>query len=123
MDTERIQEITRIQKTQFHTEKLNPSKDEDTTPQDKLTEQSKEGISDSPKKKLPTTKLPRCQLTSCNKKIGYTGYPCHCRQTFCATHRFAKEHGCSYDYKQTERALLEKKNGSTGLAYTKVTKI
>jgi len=110
MDTERIQGTTLNLQNNFQNKKeiINPAKEDST--KEKLTK-AIENVS-SEKTKLPTTKLPRCDLKSCNKKIGYTGYPCHCGQTFCATHRFAKEHGCTHDYKQTERAILEKRNGN-----------
>uniref|UniRef100_A0A6B2LSH4 AN1-type domain-containing protein n=1 Tax=Arcella intermedia TaxID=1963864 RepID=A0A6B2LSH4_9EUKA len=71
---------------------------------------------------LKKLKLPRCNLGSCNKRIGYTGYTCHCGSTFCATHRYAKEHNCTFDYKTLGRQELAKRNnGSAG--FSKITKI
>jgi len=119
MDTERIHDIS----INFDKEKINQKQTGTGLVEDKLVDSTSKPNSSAQEVKLPTTKLPRCQLKSCNKRIGYTGYPCHCGQTFCATHRFAKEHNCTHDYKITERAQLAKKNGNVGLEHPKVTKI
>lgn len=39
----------------------------------------------------------RCH--TCKVKIGVVGFPCRCGGSFCATHRYANEHNCSFDYK------------------------
>lgn len=33
-----------------------------------------------------------------------------CGNTFCATHRYAEVHGCTYDYKNEGRKLIEQNN-------------
>uniref|UniRef100_A0A6B2LTE6 AN1-type domain-containing protein n=1 Tax=Arcella intermedia TaxID=1963864 RepID=A0A6B2LTE6_9EUKA len=71
---------------------------------------------------LKKLKLPRCQLGSCNKRIGYTGYTCHCGSTFCATHRYAKEHNCTFDYKTTGRQELAKRNNNSA-GFSKIIKL
>ena len=119
MDTERIHDIS----INFDKEKINQKQTGTGLVEEKSIDSTSKPNSSAQEVKLPTTKLPRCQLKSCNKRIGYTGYPCHCGLTFCATHRFAKEHNCNHDYKNTERAHLAKKNGITGLGTPKVTKI
>jgi len=119
METERNTSI----EINFDKEKINQKQTGTGLVEEKPVDSNSKPNSSALEVKLPTTKLPRCELKSCNKKIGYTGYPCHCGHTFCATHRFAKEHNCTHDYKNTEREQLAKKNGRTGLGTPKVTKI
>jgi len=57
-------------------------------------------------------KRPRCAHPECKKLIGYIGYTCRCDKTFCAFHRFAKEHNCTFDFKTLERENLAKRNGA-----------
>lgn len=45
---------------------------------------------------------------NCRKKTGLTGFECRCGYTFCATHRYADQHACSFDFKAADRAVLEK---------------
>ncbi|GBN43962.1 AN1-type zinc finger protein 4 [Araneus ventricosus] len=64
-------------------------------------------------KKLPLIKgkkkSKRCSL--CSKKTGLaTSYTCRCGKNFCATHRYAEVHHCSYDYKTEGRRLLQLNN-------------
>jgi len=98
MDTERIADIT----INFDKEKINPQQNANVVEEKQLEE--KKSTTATPEPKLPIAKLPRCQLKSCNKKIGYTGYSCHCGLTFCAIHRFPKEHACSHDYKKNRKS-------------------
>jgi hypothetical protein len=58
------------------------------------------------------TKRPRCDHPDCRKLIGYMGYTCRCGQTYCALHKYAKEHNCTFDFKTLERENLARKNGS-----------
>ncbi|NXI37675.1 ZFAN4 protein, partial [Galbula dea] len=47
----------------------------------------------------------------CGKKTGLTSsYECRCGNNFCATHRYAETHTCSYDYKSAGRRCLQKTN-------------
>uniref|UniRef100_A0A182NLI2 AN1-type domain-containing protein n=1 Tax=Anopheles dirus TaxID=7168 RepID=A0A182NLI2_9DIPT len=67
-----------------------------TAPQHHTTEQIKS-------KKL------RC--AQCNKKLGVIMImKCHCEKIFCAQHRYAEAHNCSYDFKVEGRKVLEKNN-------------
>lgn len=44
----------------------------------------------------------------CGKKTGLaTSFDCRCGQNFCASHRYAETHACSYDYKSSGRRLLQ----------------
>ncbi|KAG9485109.1 hypothetical protein GDO78_008288 [Eleutherodactylus coqui] len=58
-------------------------------------------------KKKTTTK--HCFL--CGKKTGLaTSYECRCGNNFCATHRYAETHSCTYDYKTAGRRYLQESN-------------
>ncbi|XP_063289685.1 AN1-type zinc finger protein 4 [Pelobates fuscus] len=44
----------------------------------------------------------------CRKKTGLaTSFDCRCGNNFCATHRYAETHNCSYDYKTAGRQYLQ----------------
>lgn len=66
-----------------------------------------------PPVKTPTgskkTSSKHCFL--CGKKTGLaTSYECRCGQNFCATHRYAETHECTYDYKSAGRRFLQETN-------------
>ncbi|XP_047558962.1 AN1-type zinc finger protein 4 isoform X2 [Lutra lutra] len=47
----------------------------------------------------------------CGKKTGLaTSYDCRCGNNFCASHRYAETHGCTYDYKSAGRRYLQEAN-------------
>ncbi|XP_066205725.1 AN1-type zinc finger protein 4 isoform X1 [Saccopteryx leptura] len=47
----------------------------------------------------------------CGKKTGLaTSYKCRCGNNFCASHRYAETHGCTYDYKSAGRRYLQEAN-------------
>lgn len=46
----------------------------------------------------------------CNKKVGLTGFKCRCGYVYCATHRYAEKHNCSFDYKTVGRQTLATNN-------------
>nr|XP_012420785.1 PREDICTED: AN1-type zinc finger protein 4 isoform X2 [Odobenus rosmarus divergens] len=47
----------------------------------------------------------------CGKKTGLaTSYKCRCGNNFCASHRYAETHSCTYDYKNAGRRYLEEAN-------------
>eukprot|EP00257_Ricinus_communis_P020027 XP_015579171.1 putative zinc finger A20 and AN1 domain-containing stress-associated protein 8 [Ricinus communis] len=58
-------------------------------------------------KSVPVAKN-RCE--SCNKKVGVTGFACRCGKVLCGTHRYPKEHCCTFDFKRADRDLLVKQN-------------
>ena len=39
-----------------------------------------------------------------------TGFHCRCGNQFCALHRYADQHSCSFDYKTAGREELERKH-------------
>lgn len=58
--------------------------------------------------KKPPQKL-RC--VQCNKKLGVIMVmKCHCQKVFCAQHRYAEAHNCSYDFKQEGKQILAREN-------------
>lgn len=51
----------------------------------------------------------RC--AKCNKKLGIIMImKCHCGLFFCAQHRYAEAHDCSYDFKEEGKRILTKEN-------------
>nr|XP_023419243.1 AN1-type zinc finger protein 4 [Cavia porcellus] len=47
----------------------------------------------------------------CGKKTGLaTSYECRCGNNFCASHRYAETHSCTYDYKSAGRRFLQEAN-------------
>ncbi|KAJ0004786.1 hypothetical protein NQD34_011000 [Periophthalmus magnuspinnatus] len=61
------------------------------------------------KKKTSSSSSKHC--FHCGKKTGLaTSFECRCGQNFCATHRYAETHSCSYDYKSAGRRILQETN-------------
>ena len=61
--------------------------------------------------KRKRTPKPRCGHPECKKRLNITnGFPCRCQRVFCAKHRHPELHGCTFDYKEEGRRLLEKAN-------------
>ncbi|KAM4702923.1 AN1-type zinc finger protein 4 [Rhinophrynus dorsalis] len=53
--------------------------------------------------------LKHCLL--CGKKTGLaTSFTCRCGNNYCASHRYAETHNCTFDYKTTGRRCLEDAN-------------
>ncbi|CAM9849749.1 unnamed protein product [Chrysoparadoxa australica] len=50
----------------------------------------------------------RKRCFTCNKKVGYTGLECKCKLVFCSNHRYPDQHGCTFDFKTSDRANLKK---------------
>ncbi|XP_062319297.1 AN1-type zinc finger protein 4 [Osmerus eperlanus] len=72
----------------------------------------------TPSYHLPPVKAPLCGKKKnfkhcflCGKKTGLANsYECRCGNNFCATHRYAETHDCTYDYKSTGRRFLQETN-------------
>ncbi|XP_055542119.1 uncharacterized protein LOC129727887 [Wyeomyia smithii] len=61
-----------------------------------------------PAEPLKSKKL-RC--AQCNRKLGVIMIMrCHCEKIFCAQHRYAEAHNCSYDFKLNGKKILEREN-------------
>ena len=52
----------------------------------------------------------RNRCFSCNKKVGLLGFECRCGYTYCAGHRHAQDHTCTFDYAAFDRERLAKSN-------------
>uniref|UniRef100_A0A0E0LV78 AN1-type domain-containing protein n=1 Tax=Oryza punctata TaxID=4537 RepID=A0A0E0LV78_ORYPU len=50
----------------------------------------------------------RC--VACRKKVGLLGFECRCGGMFCSMHRHADKHGCSFDFKKSDREKIAKEN-------------
>ncbi|CAH8360332.1 unnamed protein product [Eruca vesicaria subsp. sativa] len=50
----------------------------------------------------------RC--TTCNKRVGLTGFKCRCGELFCGIHRYADVHSCSFNYHAAAQEAIAKAN-------------
>lgn len=50
----------------------------------------------------------RC--TTCNKRVGLTGFKCRCGNLFCGSHRYADIHNCSFNYHAAAQEAIAKAN-------------
>eukprot|EP01116_Phalansterium_solitarium_P012463 TRINITY_DN2875_c0_g1_i1.p1 TRINITY_DN2875_c0_g1~~TRINITY_DN2875_c0_g1_i1.p1 ORF type:complete len:174 (+),score=33.91 TRINITY_DN2875_c0_g1_i1:159-680(+) len=60
---------------------------------------------DSKPVQLDTTKC-----FNCKRKVGLLGFRCRCDFVFCSKHRYAEEHGCSFNYKGAQKEKLSEEN-------------
>lgn len=59
--------------------------------------------------KTTVVENPRC--AQCKKKLGIIMVmKCHCEQMFCAKHRYAEAHNCSYDFKRSGQKTIADEN-------------
>ncbi|KAF8403260.1 hypothetical protein HHK36_011361 [Tetracentron sinense] len=54
----------------------------------------------------PSTASQPNRCTTCRKRVGLTGFRCRCGTTFCATHRYPEQHGCTFDFKTEGREAI-----------------
>ncbi|XP_010545575.1 PREDICTED: zinc finger A20 and AN1 domain-containing stress-associated protein 2-like [Tarenaya hassleriana] len=50
----------------------------------------------------------RC--STCNKRVGLTGFKCRCGILFCGSHRYADKHDCSFNYHAAAQEAIAKDN-------------
>lgn len=50
----------------------------------------------------------RCM--ECRKKVGLTGFVCHCGKLFCSLHRYSDTHDCTFDFKEKGQEEIRKNN-------------
>ncbi|KAH9624905.1 hypothetical protein KSS87_017008 [Heliosperma pusillum] len=50
----------------------------------------------------------RC--TTCQKRVGLTGFSCRCGNLFCSAHRYSDKHECSFDYRGIAQSSIAKAN-------------
>uniref|UniRef100_A0A6C0LNP4 AN1-type domain-containing protein n=1 Tax=viral metagenome TaxID=1070528 RepID=A0A6C0LNP4_9ZZZZ len=61
-----------------------------------------------PESEIELLRPKRCQMTECRQKIKLTDSACKCKSFFCTAHRHSELHNCTFDYRQTAAARLEK---------------
>ena len=51
----------------------------------------------------------RCCHESCNKKLTLVqkSLACKCGKYFCSSHRFESQHNCSFDFKSSQKNILQ----------------
>ncbi|KAL5716810.1 hypothetical protein ACHQM5_009930 [Ranunculus cassubicifolius] len=64
--------------------------------------------SSTPDPTPPPSGPTRC--STCKRKVGLTGFRCRCGTTFCGTHRYPEQHGCTFDFKSVGREAIAKAN-------------
>lgn len=69
---------------------------------------SPSGLGESPDAKPKQGGPNRC--TSCQKRIGLTGFKCRCGNLFCSSHRYSDKHECPFDYVSAGRDAIAKAN-------------
>lgn len=52
----------------------------------------------------------RNRCGSCKRRVGLTGFTCRCGTTFCGTHRYPEQHGCTFDFKTMGKEAIAKAN-------------
>ncbi|KAK9126414.1 hypothetical protein Scep_015260 [Stephania cephalantha] len=57
---------------------------------------------------LSSSQPNRC--STCRKRVGLTGFRCRCGTMFCGAHRYAEQHGCTFDFKAVGREAIAKAN-------------
>lgn len=50
----------------------------------------------------------RC--ATCRRRVGLTGFNCRCGTTFCGTHRYPEQHGCTFDFKAMGKEEIARAN-------------
>ncbi|XP_068659033.1 zinc finger A20 and AN1 domain-containing stress-associated protein 4-like [Aristolochia californica] len=66
--------------------------------------------SSAPETTQPPSAVPANRCSTCQKRVGLTGFQCRCGPTFCKLHRYPEQHGCTFDYKAAAREAIAKAN-------------
>jgi len=72
--------------------------------------ESSAGKSETPSDAPKIVKKKKTRCTKCKINVGCIGFPCRCGGIFCATHRYANEHSCTFDYKEHGAEEIRKNN-------------
>lgn len=73
------------------------------------TQPSSDDISSSKISEVNVKKGPsRC--TTCQKRVGLTGFSCKCGNLFCAAHRYSDKHNCLFDYRTAAQDAIARAN-------------
>jgi hypothetical protein len=52
--------------------------------------------------------IQRCMCEGCRRKLGLVPFECRCGMSFCALHRQAEDHKCTFDYRNEAKKELLK---------------
>uniref|UniRef100_A0A0B7ACS7 AN1-type domain-containing protein n=1 Tax=Arion vulgaris TaxID=1028688 RepID=A0A0B7ACS7_9EUPU len=66
------------------------------------------GDSESEGEKGKKSKKNRCM--ECRKKVGLTGFVCHCGKLLCSLHRYSDTHVCTFDFKEKGQEEIRRNN-------------
>ncbi|CAA3021092.1 zinc finger A20 and AN1 domain-containing stress-associated protein 4-like [Olea europaea var. sylvestris] len=64
----------------------------------------------SPAVAQPVVQHQPSRCFSCRKKVGLMGFRCRCGTTFCGSHRYPEQHGCTFDFKAMGKEAIAKAN-------------
>lgn len=64
----------------------------------------------APHPPIPAAAAAPSRCGACRKRVGLTGFACRCGATFCGSHRYPAQHGCSFDFKAAGRAAIASAN-------------
>jgi len=56
----------------------------------------------------PVTRVKRCNMADCKKKLSLCDFACKCANIYCSLHRAAEAHKCCYDFRAEARGNLLK---------------
>lgn len=65
---------------------------------------------ETPTEQIKIQKKKKTRCTKCKINVGCIGFPCRCGGIFCASHRYANEHSCTFDYKEHGAEEIRKNN-------------
>jgi len=54
----------------------------------------------------PDKEQKRCRFSDCKKKLLCSDFACRCGPRFCAAHKAAEDHKCTYDWKADGKKAL-----------------
>lgn len=57
-----------------------------------------------------TAKAKASRCVACRRRVGLTGFECRCGMTFCGSHRYPEQHGCTFDFKGMGRDQIARAN-------------
>nr|GMD17786.1 zinc finger A20 and AN1 domain-containing stress-associated protein 8 [Ipomoea batatas] len=58
----------------------------------------------------PKAKKGPNRCSTCNKRVGLTGFKCRCGDLFCGSHRYSDKHDCPFDYRTAAQEAIAKAN-------------
>lgn len=64
----------------------------------------------TPEAQAPATTAQPNRCSVCRRRVGLTGFRCRCGTTFCGTHRYPEQHGCSFDFRAVGKEAIARAN-------------